>query len=93
MGIDTMELLSSSQENRLIQRALAYMTKHFQQDLSLEDVANVFTDHVEITMSNATADVDIRYTTDGSEPALESPLYTAVVRRTTANMERNHAAA
>jgi len=38
--------------------------------------ANVFTNQVEVTMSDATGGVQIRYTTDGSEPTLASALYT-----------------
>jgi|GEM_PF-1535294 len=45
-------------------------------NVEITPLANVFTDRVEVTMSNATADVDIRYTTDGSEPTLASALYT-----------------
>jgi len=36
---------------------------------------NVFVDQVEVTMSSQTADVEIRYTLDGSEPTPQSALY------------------
>jgi|GEM_PF-4704752 len=38
--------------------------------------ANVFTNQVQVAMTDATAGVEIRYTTDGSEPTLASALYT-----------------
>jgi hypothetical protein len=39
--------------------------------------ANVFADNVDVSMTDATVGVDIRYTTDGSEPTLTSTKYTA----------------
>jgi hypothetical protein len=43
---------------------------------------NLFNDSTDVTMTSATLGVQIRYTLDGSEPGLESPLYTAPVRLT-----------
>lgn len=41
---------------------------------------NVFVDHVEVSLEVPEADVDIRYTLDGSEPTPESTLYTGPFR-------------
>ena len=43
---------------------------------------NVFTDHTEVTMETETPGVEILYTLDGGEPALDSPRYTNPVRIT-----------
>ena len=40
---------------------------------------NVFTDSMELTLTSETQDVEIRYTTDGTEPTANSPLYTKPV--------------
>lgn len=43
---------------------------------------NVFVGEVEATFEHPAKDVDIRYTLDGSEPTVQSPLYTKPVRLT-----------
>ncbi len=47
-----------------------------------EPNVNVFTDSVEVTMSSPTPGVEIRYTTDGTEPTADSPLYTGPITLT-----------
>jgi len=49
---------------------------------------NVFTDSTGATMVCATPGVQIRYTLDGSEPGIDSPLYTAPVRLTQSTVVR-----
>lgn len=41
--------------------------------------ADVFADRTRITLSHPAIDVDIRYTLDGSDPMLHSPLYTSPI--------------
>ncbi|RFC46153.1 MAG: Chitobiase/beta-hexosaminidase C-terminal domain-containing protein [Verrucomicrobia bacterium] len=50
------------------------------QPVAFKPDVNVFTDHADVTMTSATPDVSIRYTLDGTEPTLASPLYTKPMR-------------
>ncbi len=48
-------------------------------EVDISPEIDAFYDEIEITMSCETEDVDIRYTTDETEPTLESPLYTGPI--------------
>lgn len=50
------------------------------QTVAFKPDVNVFTDHLDVTMTSATPDVSIHYTLDGSEPTLASLRYTKPVR-------------
>jgi len=58
------------------------------QPVTIAPNVNVFTNSADVTMVCATPGVQIRYTLDGSDPGIDSPLYTAPVRLTQSTVVR-----
>jgi len=77
IGGATVDLRSSDFEFTIRDGRLAAM-RHMRRPIdpvSFSPAESVFVGNLTVTMSSATPDVEIRYTTDGREPDLTSPLY------------------